>query len=50
MPAYYSDNYGSLLAGESQIINIRYTASTAEGVPALVFAVAICNKSLQASQ
>jgi hypothetical protein len=35
LPAYYSDNYFSLLPGEAREIEIEYRASTAKGAPVL---------------
>ena len=35
LPAYYSDNYVSLLPGESRTVTIHYPASAATGEPAL---------------
>ena len=35
LPAYYSDNYVSLLPGESREIDIDYSASAAKGAPEL---------------
>ena len=33
LPAYYSDNYISLLPGETREIDIEYPAAAADGVP-----------------
>ena len=33
LPAYYSDNYVSLLPGESREVEIEYPASAAKGEP-----------------
>jgi hypothetical protein len=33
LPAYYSDNYVSLLPGESREVEIEYPASAASGQP-----------------
>ncbi len=35
LPAYYSDNYVSLLPGESRTVTIRYPASAAKSAPVL---------------
>ncbi len=35
LPAYYSDNYISLLPGESEMVEIRYPPAAAHGTPAL---------------
>ncbi len=35
LPAYYSDNYVSLLPGESRTVTIRYPAAAAKGAPVL---------------
>lgn len=35
LPAYYSDNYVSLLPGESRTVTIHYPGSAAKGAPAL---------------
>ena len=35
LPAYYSDNYVSLLPGESETVTIHYPADAAHGAPAL---------------
>lgn len=33
LPAYYSDNYVSLLPGERRVLDIAYAASAAKGAP-----------------
>ena len=33
LPAYYSDNYVSLLPGETKVVEIEFPASAAKGQP-----------------